>query len=124
MKQTAFDFSTSSLCYFPPNSSISFIFYHRRDFYRGLPVLPPRVVPLPSNIVVHHTSVLSTPIHVPLYWLPLVLNNKESPLFVEGFRVFVVGLAAKKNQVILSSRWIGVTEGSMVTTARHLRIFE
>ncbi|KAL1152227.1 hypothetical protein V6Z11_A09G093000 [Gossypium hirsutum] len=97
MKQTAFDFSTSSLCYFPPNSSISFIFYHRRDFYRGLPVLPPRVVPLPSNIVVHHTSVLSTPIHVPLYWLPLV---------------------------ILSSRWIGVTEGSMVTTARHLRIFE
>nr|KJB82027.1 hypothetical protein B456_013G172600 [Gossypium raimondii] len=80
MKQTASDFSISSLCYFlrvhrtdpslpSPDSSISVIFHH----CSGLPVLSPCVVPLPSNMVVHHTSVLPTPIYVPLYWLLLRL---------------------------------------------------
>ncbi|MBA0793992.1 hypothetical protein Gohar_018361, partial [Gossypium harknessii] len=49
---------------------MSFIFHHSYGFCRGLPVLPLRLVPLPSSIMVHHTSVLPTPIHAPLYWLP------------------------------------------------------
>ncbi|MBA0579015.1 hypothetical protein Gorai_021284, partial [Gossypium raimondii] len=81
MKQIASDFSISNPCYFlrvnqtdpslpTPDSSISVIFHHRCDFCRGLQVLPLRMVPLPSSIVVHHTSILPTPIHDPFYWLP------------------------------------------------------
>ncbi|MBA0602295.1 hypothetical protein Gorai_002481, partial [Gossypium raimondii] len=55
------------------DSTIPVILRHRCYSYRGSPILPPHAVPLPSSIKDLHIFALSTPTHVSLYWLPLVL---------------------------------------------------